>query len=358
MKKSRFIFVILSVCFLTLELLSFQNFNDSSEELSLRPDSVSIDELSRKNEALRILRLKNEIDLEVLRPFAEYEKVQYVFLSAETYFESQTAKVELIRFLPEGVSAVVYSKRQENLDLFRSYLDSQNIQTPVYYLKLESEGVDFWARDVLPFPVYRDKNGKTELAVVDSKYFHKAEPDQWIADWLNVELISHSYFFEGGNLISNHVGDCIVVNSESTKAIPDNLFYHHFGCQSLLRLRHVSGIGHIDEKLKFISEKQVLTSLASYIKPLQKAGFRVAYLPEFNIFSKRSYANALLVNGVAFVPQYFTSTDQEAKKIYEQFGYRVVFLDSRRLSDYGKGSIHCIAITYPETSLRQLGLLR
>jgi agmatine/peptidylarginine deiminase len=71
----------------------------------------------------------------------------------------------------------------------------------------------------------------------------------------------------------------------------------------------------------------------------------------------RSYANSLVVNDVAFVPQYYDreerraesvkKSDAEALKAYEKAGFKKVFgIDASAINKF-KGSVHCISQTIP-----------
>ena len=71
-------------------------------------------------------------------------------------------------------------------------------------------------------------------------------------------------------------------------------------------------------------------------------------------FGHETYANSLLVNGTLFMPVYDKPTDEEAIKVYEGQGLKVVTVNTSTLSNKGLGSIHCITMGYPDMELSDL----
>jgi agmatine/peptidylarginine deiminase len=67
-----------------------------------------------------------------------------------------------------------------------------------------------------------------------------------------------------------------------------------------------------------------------------------------------TYVNSLYVNGTLFLPTFQESGDTEAVALYESFGYKVISLDSKELSNQGLGSIHCITMAYPPVPFNEL----
>lgn len=273
------------------------------------------------------------------RPFAEYEKARYLLLSGDFSFNSRQAKLEMVRNLPAGVTVIILSESQNANQLTQIF--SQVINPNRFRVLNIPSGASFWARDYLPVPVYSAKTSRP--ALVDAKYFHHFEPDQWVANFFGTTLFAHAYYYEGGNFMADAAGNCVLVD----KQIPDAVFNNYYGCRTVLKLPHVAGIGHIDERLKFLSDKTVLTDTAQYVGPLENSGYEVILLPRPQT-SFGTYANSLLINGTLFLPVYGESTDARAIETYENQGLRVIPLRSNELSSSGKGSIHCITMTYPE----------
>jgi agmatine/peptidylarginine deiminase len=60
-----------------------------------------------------------------------------------------------------------------------------------------------------------------------------------------------------------------------------------------------------------------------------------------------TYANSLLANGIALVPQYGSpSLDRAALNVYRRRGFQAHGVDCRLLIQYG-GAVHCISMQVP-----------
>jgi agmatine/peptidylarginine deiminase len=206
----------------------------------------------------------------------------------------------------------------------------------------------FWIRDSVPIPVLMADGG---FGAVDAKYYHKFNPDQAIAKKFELELIPFDAFFEGGNFLSDSKGRCFIVNNERVRSIPDQMFRESYGCASVHRFPHVRGIGHMDERLKFIKDDFALTDELSYMEELEKLGIRSKLLPRpEGLF--RTYANAVTVNQIVFLPVFEQPSDFEAIEIFKQEGLTVIPILSKDLPEKALGNIHCITMTYPPVPMR------
>lgn len=301
---------------------------------------------------------------EVARPIAEYESAGYLMFYDRADFNSADVKAKLIENLPQGVTAVIYTDLSDKKDLegiyaYYSKLAPKPEQVKVIHIPNKTSWgghgpTGFWARDAIPVPVIQKAKANIlasfgeKFTVVDAKYYHDYEPDQIFADYYSASLLSHDFYFEGGNFMANSVGDCLVINTEATEIVPDYIFSQSYGCKNLVRLPYLKGIGHADESVKFISDDHVLTDHPTYKKTLESKGFKVTMLPK----PKReleTYVNSLIINDTVWIPIYKQKTDAEAIKIYEDLGFKVVAADTSLLSNEGAGSIHCITMTYPDT---------
>jgi hypothetical protein len=188
---------------------------------------------------------------------------------------------------------------------------------------------------------------------VDARYYHKFEADEEVSQMFAAELIQHNYYHEGGNFLANNRGECLVVNNERAVKIPDEVFLNKYGCKKTIRFPHTKGIGHIDETVKLINDDLAITDDKEYASILKKNGFTVQMVPRPKN-GYETYVNSLYVNGTLFLPTFKQSRDAEAVALYESFGYKVVALDSRSLSNDGKGSIHCITMAYPPVEFNEL----
>lgn len=313
--------------------------------------------------------------LAVKRPVAEFEDTGYLVFHSSTDFVSADVKAQMIKNLPAGVTAVIYTDTDDKVEMealyvFYSAMASNadqvkviTIPNPTKEITYPADGfypaevvevspTGFWTRDAVPVPVIEIANISNNvalserMAVVDAKYYHYFEPDEYFADYFNAGLISHNYFYEGGNFMVNSKGDCIAIDTEETQLIPNAIFYKTYGCAQIIRLPFVKGIGHADESVKFITDNHILSDDIRYKKILEAKGFKVTMLPR----PKRdleTYVNSLLINGTIFVPVFQQPSDQVAIDVYESLGLKVVPVDSSVLSNEGAGSVHCITMTYP-----------
>jgi hypothetical protein len=299
-------------------------------------------------------RLINETEA---RAFAEYEGTGYLIFSSEFHFASRAAKLKMAETLPDNVNLVVYTSQshEEHVDsiweTFAEVIDPSRLRV-VY---LPGSGNGFWSRDAIPVPVFRSGGSHQEtFTVVDARYYHGFEPDEKVSELFFAELTRHLYYFEGGNFVANSINQCLVVNTSNTDRIPDSVFLEHYGCQDLLRLPFLRGIGHADEVVKFVDDHTVLTDEPRYKDLLEQNGYRVVMLPRAQR-KYETYVNSLFINGTAYVPIFGQPTDAEALEVYRQQGLaEVIGLDSVRLSNRGMGSIHCITMTYPPVDFNEL----
>lgn len=279
---------------------------------------------------------------EVARPYAEFEHGSFLLISASPGFNSLAVTTTIADNLPSGVKLVVLasssSEQQSAMATYGQYLDRSRLSVVNIGTR-----TGLWTRDSLPIPVW-STNGSLNL--VDARYYHGNEPDSMLAQAFRLPLLKHNYYFEGGNLMNDDEGHCLVVGKTDTNSIPDDVFKKYYGCQQLTRLPHVAGIGHVDERVKILSGKRAVTDEPSYVSTLRSLGYTVTQVPRPRT-NMGTYANALLVNGTIFLPVYGESGDAEAQRIYERLGFHVVPASSSQLSSQGKGSIHCITMVYP-----------
>lgn len=291
------------------------------------------------------------------RPFAEYEETGYLIINEHFHFDSVTAKMTMAKNLPEGVRLVVYTASQDPASVqalkskFHRVIDSDRLK--IVYIPGSDRG--FWTRDGIPVPVWRSGPSNQDLfTLVDARYYHGFEPDEPVSQLFNAELTRHSYYYEGGNFVANSRGDCLVVNTDATNLIPDAIFADHYGCQRLIRLPFLRGIGHADETVKFVDDKTVITDETRYVDLLKEQGYNVIKLPRAQE-KYETYVNSLFINGTVFVPIFGDAKDKEALVVYQDAGFeKVIGLDSRSLSNKGMGSIHCITMTYPPVPINRL----
>lgn len=298
---------------------------------------------------------------DTLTPFYEYGSTGYVAFSDDDFYGiAADMKATVARNLPADVELLVYtqssskSHQQSLKSLYSQYIDSQR----VHILQVPQSGSnDFWSRDNLPLPIWKNGN----MALADARYYYNFEPDAFFGQLFGVQVLKHNYFYEGGNFMANSRGDCLVVNRKKsypggvsdTAAIPDDIFRNYYGCKNLIRLKHLKGIGHADEVVKFISDDVVVSDTPEYTKQLEAAGFTVVDLPEADL-NYETYVNSLIVNDVVYVPVFGESGDQKVLDTYTNLGFKAIPVQSRRLATQGQGGIHCITMNYPKMPLQEI----
>lgn len=286
------------------------------------------------------------------RPYADYEAPGYLIMSADFTFNSRQAKLEMASKLPADAALVIFSTTDDSATkeaVLRAY-ESVVPRARIKVIALPNAAMGFWARDGIPVPAI-DKGGK--LVVVDAVYGHRFEPDAQIAKLFGASLEKHQYYYEGGNFMANHAGACIMVNHGAHTSIPDSVFIGQYGCEQMIRLPFVDGIGHIDEHVRFISEKVLVTDLPQYKDVLQGKGFTVHMLPKPS-GPYETYVNSLILKDKVIVPVFGRSTDAQALAVYESLGLKASGADSKSLSNQGQGSVHCITMTYPKVPMTKL----
>jgi hypothetical protein len=284
------------------------------------------------------------------RPFSEVESAGYLFFSADTDFDSADAKRIMAKNLPSDVTLVIFTEPGDDLAGIRARYAGVIDASRLKIVEISGASRGFWARDGLPVPVWSRTN---ELEMVDAHYYHWFEPDTTIAGWFHSYLRRINFYFEGGNFMTNDDGACVTVDNDRSITIPNDIFTEEYGCKTLVRLPFEKGIGHVDESVRFFSTKVVATDSPSYASRLTAEGFDVRLLPRPDK-EYETYANALIVNGTAFVPVYGEGNDQKALDIYRAAGLKVFPINSDMLSNQGLGSIHCITMTYPKVPFDKL----
>lgn len=296
-------------------------------------------------------------------PFAEYQQTGYVFFDADDrYGQARKIKEIIAANLPADVTLVVYSTSKSDSQIrdlekrYRSLMGKADLKV----LRMPRSGSNsFWTRDNLPLPVWTDD----QFTLVDARYYYNFEPDDFVAALFSTIKTKHRYFFEGGNFIANSLGECIVVNRRrsypggvsDTAAIPDDIFKNHYGCNKLVRLRHLKGIGHSDEVVKFMNDNTIVTDTPQYVDRLRSLGYKVVLLPEADL-NYETYVNSLQVNDVLFVPTFGEAGDQRAINVYKNLnlGLKVVPIPTKQLATRGQGGIHCITMNYPPAPMDDL----
>lgn len=300
----------------------------------------------------RLVLPPNNPTLKVLRPYAEYEKAKFFLVNDKFPFDSQAAKLGMVKNLPSDIMALILvddpNQAKAMKDYFASYAPIGASRIRALYIP---GGSGFWVRDSLPLPILTG-DPSNPMALTGAKYFHGNHPGPTVGSLLKVPFQEHGYYYEGGNFVADSKGNCLAVDHR-IDSIGDAIFTGMYGCAQIIRLPYRAGIGHADERVKFLSPEVAVTDEATYVATLQQLGYQVYLLPRPNT-SRGTYANALQINGTLFVPSYGEIDDAKAVAIYEALGLKVIPLPSSTLSSHGAGSLHCITMTYPAGTIEAL----
>jgi len=281
-------------------------------------------------------------------PVADFYKFKYVLMNYSFGFNSRIKQL-IAANLPEDVKLVVLTvpgSEANIIENFSKWISSERL----IVVSHQDATNGFWARDSFPIPAFSKDTERVEL--ISHKYYREFNGNQSIASQFSRDANQNDYFYVGGNFIADEMGNCFVIESRRLYGLKDKVLISNYGCVKVHRFKHIDGIGDVDEVIKPLPNGQVLTNQRSYVKKLQSLGYQVTILPKLENY--RTYANSLLVNGVAFMPSYDIAEDDVAAKIYESFGYKVVKVPAEEISTEGRGAIHCITMAYPDMDLNRL----
>lgn len=189
--------------------------------------------------------------------------------------------------------------------------------------------------------------------LVSADYFRPFEGARAITESVKTTMTKVDAVFVGGNLLADSDGQCFSVDSERLYDMTEDVLKSVYGCKKVKFMPHTSGIGDVDEVLKPLSGKRILTTENSYKSTLEGMGYTVIMLPKHED-SYRTYANSLIVGKTVFMPSFGEASDDKAAKVYSDLGYEVVKIRSNTLSDSLLGSIHCQTMAYPRIPEEQL----
>jgi hypothetical protein len=333
-----------------LVLILFSNFAVAESIRTILPDEEAQKLIENYNwELQQRSRFKLFDDgflrpkIPVLRPYAEYEYGKYIIFSSDNVVsDASRVKNTILENLPKGVQVLIFDYGYGDSAQYKKYVNSG-----VAKVKNVGSYNGFWARDGVPVPVYVGAEDKEVPALVDAKYGHGFEADTVFAQLFGVNLVKHEYYFEGGNFLADRKGRCFMVNARHATQMPDSIYTQFYGCKELHRLPFIAGIGHVDERVKIVSDQFVITDVSEYVGLFKELGFEVVLLPRGQM-EFETYVNSLMVNGVIYLPVFQNAKDQEVIAAYEKLGFKVFPIEVDELPNRGMGSIHCITMLYPE----------
>jgi hypothetical protein len=303
------------------------------------------EEVQRVNETIRLE------DERPLRPVPDFAPFKYLLMSGATEFNSTDIKKKIAQNLPPEVKLILLvmpGDEASTRSIFKRWISEDRLIIATQ----QSANNGFWARDAYPYPVYM--NTQLDVNLIAAKYDREFSAHKALVKAIGAESIMRQYkhVFVGGNLLSDQNGRCFVVESGRLYKLKDKTLIDSYGCQEVVRLEHTQGIGDVDEVIKILPNKRVLTNDASYVKKLESLGYQVTMLPKLSNY--RTYANSIMFGNLVFMPKFNVPADLEAQQVYESFGYKVIAADSISMSTEGMGSIHCATMAYPEIDLSRL----
>jgi hypothetical protein len=292
----------------------------------------------------------------VQRPFSEIEQTGYVATNSADAFDSEMdgLRTAIAQNLPQGVTLILYVTDPSQVDdlkqRYGQYLNASQLK----FVTVPDTGDDLWARDSLPFPVYLNSNHAStapSFGLVASIYPQNFDPNEAFETAFALPSVNTNVQFRGGNLLFDLKGNCFAENANEIAAMqdPQGFLKQYFGCTTATILDYTSGLGDIDERIKFLTGNTVLTDNASYATTLKGKGYDVHMIPETGV-DRETYMNTLYVNGTIFVPQMGLSSDQAALDAYKALGMKPVGVLTKTIADEGDGNIHCLTMNYPQGS--------
>jgi hypothetical protein len=341
---------------LPLLLCSLRAFGAASPVLSHEATPAEIQRAVTANAAFH--QRATRPDARPLHPVEDTARFAYVLMSGYDQGDDEVKNLRrtIAQNLPAGVKLVLLVDDGDAAVVREEY--AQWISPDRLILATDADTQSgFWARDSFPIPVYADASKKVSL--VAANYYRDFNAQGAVAKAANGAMAKKEFTFVGGNLLSDEDGNCFSVNSYRLFTVTTSDLQQAYGCRTTHLMNHVRGLGDADEVLKPLGNHRMLTNSPEYKAELESLGYQVILLPT-NSEPYRTYTNALVVNGTVFMPSYGVDLDDQAAKVYEGLGFKVVRIPTNMLSDDEHGSVHCQTMAYPAMAagalLESLGL--
>lgn len=287
-------------------------------------------------------------------PVEDDADFSYVLISSayNEHSEIQALRKSIASNLPNNVKLVVLTNTRDASEIFKIFSQWIDPSRLIIAADPSSNTINgFWARDSFPIPVKNKNTG--DISLIGHRYFRPFNASFTIAKSVSASFVSRGEIFVGGNLLADREGNCFTVDSDRLFDMTGEDIQNVYGCKTIQVLTHESGIGDVDEVIKPIGNKIMLTTQPVYEPLLSSLGYKVVLLPQIKN-SYRTHANSLIVGKTVFMPIFGIKEDEKAQKTYEDLGYKVVPIRTNYLSDFLKGSIHCQTMAYPSISKQEL----
>lgn len=339
-----------SVLFLILALISISGSAKESV-ISHEANSVETENAIKRNE----LWHQNGESYAILRHFRPVEDTAEFSYLLMSFYENGLEEVAQLRKiiaenLPRNMKLVILTDDYLAESVRKKYLQWISEDRLIIATDLSTED-GFWARDSFPVPVYENK--KKKVSLIAANYFREFTSWKPIAKSVNGTMEKMNFTFVGGNLLADEEGNCFTVDSDRLFSLNEKDLTRAYGCKKVYILTYLRGIGDVDEVLKPLPGKQMLTNVIEYKNDLQAWGYEVILLPSLQE-QYRTYVNSLILGKIVFMPVYDVPEDIEAQRVYEELGYTVIPIKSIELSDEYRGSIHCQTMAYPSMKVSSL----
>ncbi len=320
-----------------------------------------------------------------LTPAADYDPVGAIYMnvSALTY-DGYRNFFAFVDHLPKDVKLVLYGTRQNLTSYlphhlnFSGYFDGRT-EGSVFYQVIENanqeDTIPRWARDHTGVFVKFKVRESEVVGTVSSNYRFNYNPKNLFFGTPDIHHIDAN--FEWGNFIQ--VGKTgYVVSGSRWPAQLNHEEFAYTGVDQVVVLPQpflgedkakLLGIPHSDEFLIALSDDTIVTNDPEYAKFFRTRGLKVAEVPSnADIgFDHFSYTNVVVINNGAEKQIYMTTfstygklsptqsekvkvRDQEAIRVYESLGYKVIATDSSTFNAISFGGIHCATRNCPVQS--------
>ncbi len=227
-----------------------------------------------------------------------------------------------------------------------------------------------WMRDY--GPIFYKNNDKYNILKIHYRH-HRKYDNLMPYDFsyrFNIPINKIELVIEGGNLISNGNGICIisdkVLEYNSYKSINQLKYYGCWKQIIIVKSLKRDGTRHVDMWLMWINKNTLFAGL--YTIEQDKENYNIMmdnliqirkYIPNINIVEMpmpdrgedditRTYVNALILNNHVIIPTYEDNIyEARAISIWKQYFKYIHPINAESLIKYD-GSIHCIARTKPK----------